>query len=189
VRLLLRETGYLLDYLGADKTLRIHASLGPLATPDYAGDAAREQALLGDRELFHQERKLRDLCVKLVKQHGVRIRFIGYPNDAAFAQAKGYSRSAWEDRLFALRSTAAELGESLEFAPGYRASDTWGVADIAWIDSRKADPAESRSYDRAHLETGGAAIFRANKLFDMEFNGLLRNAGGPEAAKVILFGS
>lgn len=190
VRLLLRETSQLLDYLGADRTLRIHASLGPLATPDYDGDAMLEQSLFGDRQLFRQERELRDLCVKLVKQHGVKIRFIGYPNDSAFAQAKGYSRKAWEDRLRALRSTAADLGDSLEFAPGYRASDinSWGVADIAWIDSRKSDPAESRSYDRAHLETGGAAIFRANKLFDMEFEGLLRHVGGVEAANAVLFG-
>jgi hypothetical protein len=187
-RLFLRETRSLFKYMGAEKIIRIRASLGPLATPDYDQDSDKQLSLFGDRTLYQQERELRNLCVDLAKNYGVRIRFMAFPFDPDFAMRKGYTELVWRERLLALQQTAEELGESLEIAIRPRGSDvnTWGVADLGHIESRKADHIESRGYDRAVLETDGAAIFRANEWFDREFRDITRLAGGLGASRHLL---
>jgi hypothetical protein len=184
-RLLIRETEALRTYVGAERIIRIRASLGPLSTPDYSGNPVKQLEMFGDPDLYLLERNLSDLCVTLTKDHGFTIRFIAFPFDESFARDKGYSRQIWADRLVTLQQLAEDLGDRFQIALRRRASDsnTWITGDLGHIESRKGDPAESRGYDRATLDTDGPTIFRAIRWFDSEFSDLIALAGGLEASR------
>ncbi len=178
-RMLIRETAELTEYLGADKTIRVRATMGPFAVPDAQG------GIFGGKEQDTAEHELRDLCLMLARERGVRVRFIGRPTAMNFVLGKGYERDAYRMRLAALVEAVDEMGDKFEFAPTVRPTDTntWIVANKAMVDSRKHDVDDQRLYDRAVLERNGELVNQANRWFDEEFENLVARAGGPDKAR------
>jgi hypothetical protein len=166
-RMLLRETRQLKDYLGPDRTIRIRATMGPLAAPE-------DPNVFGEPEQGRAERELRELCLTLAREHGAKIRFIGQPLNRDFVLAKGYGIDAYKLRLAAFAEAVEELGENLEFAPTVRPTDanTWIVSNRAMIDSHKSNPEDHRLYDHAALERDGERVVQAIRWFDEEFENL-----------------
>jgi hypothetical protein len=155
------------QFLAGDRRKVKRAGAGPrvrpVVYPDYSGNPVKQLEMFGDPDLYLLERNLSDLCITLTKDHGFTIRFIAFPFDESFARDKGYSRQIWADRLVTLQQLAEDLGDRFQIALRRRASDsnTWITGDLGHIESRKGDPAESRGYDRATLDTDGPTIFRA----------------------------
>lgn len=184
-RMLVRETARLRDYLGPDRTVRVRATMGPFAVPDYLGDPAGQETVFGKREVFDAEWELRELCLALAAENDVRIRMIGNPVDRSWIVGKGYSEQVFTDRVKAFVDAARRLGDKFEFAPSVRPSDanTWIVSTLSLIDSAKASAAEQRLYDRAVLETESDRVRRAVTWFDEEFESLAARAGGVNRAR------
>lgn len=178
-QMLIRETKGLAEYLGPDRTIRIRATMGPLAGPEEGS------AVFGDEDQDAAERQLRGLCMELVRNRGIKIRFIGKPTAKDFVLEKGYEENAYRERLSALIHAIEELGDRVEFAPTVRPTDvnTWIVADKAMIDSRKHGAEDQRLYDRAVLERNGELVRQASRWFDEEFENLVDRAGGAEKAR------
>jgi SIR2-like domain len=186
-RLIIRETRALKDYIGADRTIRVRATMGPLACPpDLAPDL--QQEMFGSEERYDVERELRELCIELAQERGVKIRVIATPRAADFITDKGWSYEAYTARLDALIAAANELGERLELVEPVRPTDAndWTVADLAMLQSRKKDPENQRLYDSAELETDRDRIRRVIRDFDEEFETLVDRAGGLAATRIAL---
>lgn len=178
-RMLIRETEELAEYLGPDRTIRVRATMGPLAVPGEHG------GVFGDDDQDAAERELRELCMTLARERDVTIRFIGKPTAKDFILGKGYEPEAYRARLTALVDAIEQMGNRIEFAPTVRPTDTntWIVADKAMIDSRKHDAEDQRLYDRAVLERNGELVRQASRWFDEEFESLVDRAGGSEKAR------
>jgi hypothetical protein len=165
-RMLLRETERLSRYLGPDRIVRVRATMGPFAVPDHD--------VFGDPDVHRVELELRDLCLRLARDHRVIFRLIGSPHNAQFVTGKGYEESEWQARYDAHAAAAEEMGDRLQFVEARRASDinTWIVSDLALIESQKSDPVDTRLYSQATLTTDTDTVRRATRWFDDEHNAL-----------------
>ncbi|MDQ1639794.1 MAG: hypothetical protein QOF62_3133 [Pyrinomonadaceae bacterium] len=173
--LLIRETAKLLLYLGADKTVRARASMGPLAVPE-----KNDTDVFGGEDIFAIEKQLLDTVLEFVdKKHG-KLKLICCPLDLDHAMRKGYSKAAYHGRLHAFVKWVVHLGESVELVTTARATDIndWIVADKSLIESRKSITREGRLYEYARLDVNPNAVSAAVRRFDEEFSTLAELAGG-----------
>src|SRR5262249_26881279 len=150
MNLLVRETNKLQLYLGADKTVRVRASMGPLAFPE-----TNELNVFGGDDVYHVQSKLLDILLEFISTKRGKLRLICSPLDGGkHSASKGYSIEAHRARLRALVKWVNQLGPSVELVMTSRPSDIndWIVADMSLIESRKSQTKDGRLYEYARLE-------------------------------------
>jgi hypothetical protein len=190
-RMIIRETKRLRGYLGPDRTIRLRATMGPFAVPDYRDDLAKQLELFGSAAVFDAEWELRELCIGLAEAGEATIRMIGNPADQEWVVGKGYATDAYLDRLRAFVDVVTGLGDAFEIAPAPRSTDanSWIVSRLALVASTKADPSDQRLYDRSVLEVQPERVRGAVAWFDEEFAALVERVGGAVRARDGMLGA
>ena len=181
-KLLIRETKRLKHYLGADKTIRIKASLGPLAVP-----FNNKLDVFGSSEVYDVEKKLLDAVIEVLNANKEsKIKIICCPLDGGeHALRKGYTKEAYKERLQSMLHWIEYLGDKIEIVFTNRSSDIndWIVSNLAIIESRKSNTKESRLYEYGQLNVDVNTVLEHVKRFDEEFNNLVATFGSKEQAK------
>jgi hypothetical protein len=181
-KLLIRETKRLKTYLGSDKTIRVRASLGPLAVP-----ANNDLNVFGCSEVYKHEKELLETVIDVLNtNNGRKMKIICCPLDGGeHALKKGYSKEAYKERLQSMLHWIEHLGEKIEVVFTNRPSDIndWMVSKLAIIESRKSNTKESRLYEYGQLNFNANTVLEHIERFDEEFNNLVATFGGIDNAK------
>lgn len=181
-KLLIRETKHLKHYLGADKTIRIRASLGPLAVP-----SNNDLDVFGSSEVYKVEKELLDTVIDvLTTNKGSKIKMICCPLDGGeHAIKKGYTKEAYKERLKSMLYWIGYLEDKVEIVFTNRSSDIndWIVSNLSIIESRKSNTSEGRLYEYGQLNVNVNSVLAHVKRFDEEFSNLVASFENKENAK------
>lgn len=178
--LLIRETDRLETYLGADKNIRVRASMGPLAVPDN-----NELDVFGGEDVYATEVKLLESVKNAIKKKNGKIKLICCPLDGGqHSSRKGYSLEGHKARLKAFMKWVNELGSNVELVTTSRPSDIndWIVSTFSLVESRKHTK-EGRLYQYARLEVNSNIVSSTVKRFDEEFEMIASQNGGIDECK------
>ena len=181
-KLLIRETKLLKHYLGADKTIRARASLGPLAIP-----FNNELNVFGCSELYKVEKELLDTVIEVLNTNKEsKIKIICCPLDGGeHSLKKGYTKEAYAERLKAMLQWIEHLDDKVEIVCTNRSTDVndWIVSNFAIIESRKSNTKEGRLYEYGQLNVNVNTVLEHVERFDEDFNNLVATFGSRENAK------
>lgn len=179
--MILRETSRLQLYLGADRCVRVRASMGPLAFPD-----TNDLNAFGGNEVYQIQSKLLDVLLEFISIKRGKLRLICSPLDGGEHSArKGYSIEAHRARLRALVKWVDQLENSIELVMTSRPSDLndFIVADMSLIESRKSYTKDGRLYEYARLEVNPNAVSTSVRRFDEEFDNIAAISGGVDESR------
>ena len=176
--LLVRETERLENYIGIERIIRARASLGPFAAPEHISDY-----IFGSVDQHKMEIRLLRAVEKFFEEKNGKFRLICQPVDStAQAASKGYSIDAYRARLQSQYDNIVKYRDRIELAVSKRAMDIndWIAADVAKIESRKQSIEDDRLYSYAQLDLVLDRVSSAIRHFDLEFDNLVADVGGPE---------